>query len=256
MGVQFDPVWENAEASRSRVLSLLERQPPRAGSLVVLPEMFTTGFSLNAEVTAEPVGGPTDAWLRSTARRFGITLVGGWVRRGEDGRAANEAVAVGSDGAELAVYRKQRPFAPGGEGAQYAAGTSGCCFDWAGLRVAPFICYDLRFPELFRAAAARWRPELFVVIASWPDKRTAHWLKLLQARAIENQAYVLGVNRVGDDPTHHHEGRSVLVDYFGEIVADAGTGEGVVSAALDRASLADYRCKLPFLDDLRAGGVL
>lgn len=249
-GVQFDPAWENPEANRARARALLDRQPPAAGSLVVLPEMFTSGFSMNTADIAEPAGGPTETWLADTARHLGVTLVGGWARRGPDGRPANEAVVAGPDGARLAVYRKQRSFTPGGEAAHYTAGTHGVTFPWASLNVALFVCYDLRFPELFRAVAARSRPELFVVIASWPAKRTAHWLALLRARAIENQAYVLGVNRVGDDPTHHHEGRSVVVDYFGEIVADAGSVEGLVTARLDVEPLREYRRKLPFLDDL------
>lgn len=117
--------------------------------------------------------------------------------------------------------------------------------------MALFICYDLRFPELFRAAALGAAPELYLVIASWPDKRIAHWMALLRARAIENQAYVLGVNRVGSDPAHGYNGRSLLVDPWGEVVSDAGAGEGCCAGELDLARLRDYREKLPFLKDLR-----
>ena len=123
-------------------------------------------------------------------------------------------------------------------------------FRWGECGVAPLVCYDLRFPELFREAAAACRPELFVVIANWPEKRISHWVRLLQARAIENQAYVLGVNRTGRDPYSAYPGRSLVADPQGEIVADAGGGEGWVSASLDLANLRKYREGLPFLDDL------
>ena len=117
--------------------------------------------------------------------------------------------------------------------------------------VSPFICYDLRFPEIFRTAAASHRPELYVVIANWPEKRILHWVRLLQARAIENQAYVVGVNRIGTDPYYHYPGRSLILDPHGEIVADAGADEGVLRACLDLASLRKYREGLPFLKDMR-----
>jgi predicted amidohydrolase len=217
--------------------------------LIVLPEMFSSGFSMNATAVAEPPGGPTERWLTRTAGRLGLWILAGLARRDSRGAAANEALIAGPDGSLIATYRKQRPFSPGGEHLHYAAGRETLVFPWNDVRVATFICYDLRFSELFRQAA-RERPELYVVIASWPDRRIAHWLKLLQARAIENQAYVLGLNRVGSDPTHAYPGRSLLVDPWGEILQDAGDAEGLIDAELDLARLRDYRSKLPFLDDL------
>src|SRR5690606_14731624 len=163
------------------------------------------------------------------------------------GPCGNEALVVNPGGERVAVYRKQRPFTPGGEHLHYTPGHTHCVFSWNGLKVAVFICYDLRFPELFRAAAAAERPELFLVIANWPDKRIHHWVQLLQARAIENQAYVLGVNRVGSDPSHQYPGRSLMVEPSGEIIARAPEGEGCVRAELDIPSLRAYREKLPFL---------
>jgi predicted amidohydrolase len=118
--------------------------------------------------------------------------------------------------------------------------------------VSPFVCYDLRFPELFRQVIAMQQPEVFVVIASWPEKRILHWVRLLQARAIENQAYVIGVNRVGNDPYYHYTGRSVIVDFNGEILADAGEAEGWISARLELSTLRKYREGLPFLKDIKA----
>jgi predicted amidohydrolase len=143
-----------------------------------------------------------------------------------------------------------RPFTPGAESEHYTAGEHTSMFQWQDCHVSPFVCYDLRFPELFRQAAAAHRPELFLVIASWPEKRILHWARLLQARAIENQAYVLGVNRVGNDPFYRYTGRSMTVDFNGEIIADAGETEGWCQARLDLAALQKYRQGLPFLNDL------
>lgn len=248
MGYQFDLAWEDASRNEATVASWLKQRRPEPGSLVVLPEMFSSGFTMNPVAVAQPEKGPTETRLAEWARGHGIWVVGGLaVRHGE--QCTNEAVVWGPEGGVVARYRKQRPFTPGGESACYVPGTEPVVFEWNGIRVAPFICYDLRFPELFRDATARWRPELFVVIASWPDKRVNHWLKLLQARAIEGQAYVIGVNRTGRDPSHAYPGRSVVVDPMGEILSDAGVAEGAADAPLDIAALREYRTKLPFLDD-------
>jgi predicted amidohydrolase len=121
---------------------------------------------------------------------------------------------------------------------------------WHDFQVAPFVCYDLRFPEIFRAAVKQ-ETGLFVVIANWPSAREEHWLALLKARAIENQAYVLGVNRCGDDPKLHYSGRSQLIDPRGAILADAGESEGVISAELDLKALEEYRSSFPALADMK-----
>src|SRR5581483_11109551 len=193
IGCQFDIAWEDKPANFARVRSLLETRRPLAGELVLLPEMFATGFSMNVAQIAEPEGGPTETFLRETARELQIDLLGGFVRR-EQGRGSNQAVCYDPQGRELARYRKLHPFTFGGESDHYAPGTQIVTFDWHGVRVSPFICYDLRFPEVFRAAMAQGA-ELLAVIANWPEAREAHWITLLRARAIENQAYVAGVNR-------------------------------------------------------------
>ena len=128
------------------------------------------------------------------------------------------------------------------------AGTEIVCFEWGGFVVAPFVCYDLRFPEIFRAAAQRGA-NLFTVIALWPAKRQQHWLTLLQARAIENQAYVIGVNRVGSEPQFSYAGRSVVVDPHGVIIADAGEQERILTATLDAETVHTWRRDFPALRD-------
>jgi predicted amidohydrolase len=252
IALQFDSEWENKQANFDRVHRLLAAAPPGKDSLVVLPEMFATGFSMNTDAIAEAYGGPTEQFLASTAKEFGVCLVAGAAMRGRDGRARNKALVFSPGGELLAFYAKMRPFTLGGESERYTAGERAIAFRWSDWMISPFVCYDLRFPEIFREAAAAHQPHLFVVIACWPVKRIHHWVRLLQARAIENQAFVVGVNRVGRDPQFEYTGRSVMVDPHGEIFADAGDRECCISAELDLSSLLEYRRGLPFLADMRS----
>jgi len=231
---------------------MLSEAAPENGSLVVLPEMFATGFSLNAEAIAEAAGGETEQFLSQTAKEFGVQIIGGAAVRGRDARARNKALIFSPTGELVAFYAKMQPFSPGGEAEHYTAGERPVTFRWGDCVVSPFVCYDLRFPEIFREAAAAHKPELFVVIASWPDARIRHWTALLKARAIENQAYVVGVNRVGKDPYYTYSGRSAIVDPQGEAVADGGDNAGSIRAKLDLAALRKYREGLRFLDDMRS----
>lgn len=252
IALQWDIAWENKPANFAKVRLLLNAAEPEPGSLVALPEMFATGFSMDAAKIAEAPGDETEQFLGALAKEFGITLVGGVAIREDDGRTRNEAIAFSSAGELMCRYTKMRPFAPGQEDQHYAAGDRPTVFKWGACVVSPFICYDLRFPELFREAAWHHQPQLFVVIANFPTKRIMHWVRLLQARAIENQAYVLGVNRIGDDPHYSYNGHSLIIDPQGDILANAGETEGVIQARLDLDALAKYRAGLPFLKDLRS----
>ena len=252
IAIQFDIAWEDKKTNFDRVRRLLAGAAPGKDSLVLLPEMFATGFSMNADAIAEPYGGPTERFLASTAKEFGVCLVAGAAMRGRDGRARNKALVFSPEGELLAFYSKMRPFTLGGEAERYTAGERPIAFCWSDWMISPFVCYDLRFPEIFRQAAAAHQPHLFIVIANWQPRRIHHWVRLLQARAIENQAYVVGVNRVGSDPQFDYNGRSVIVDPHGEILADAGDRECCLSAELDLAALLEYRRGLPFLADMRS----
>lgn len=250
-GVQMDIAWEDRSANYERAESLLARLDIPPGALVVLPEMFATGFSLNVAATVEPEHGPTATWLRELALRRGCAVIGGLVRPGRDDGAMgrNELVAYGPDGTELARYQKIRTFRYTKEFQHYERGRQVSIFDWGGFRICPLICYDLRFPELFRRGVSLGA-QLFVVIASWPSVRADHWVTLLRARAIENLAYVLGVNRSGTDPYLDYPGRTILVDPHGEIVADAGAAEGVLTGAVRLPVVEDWRREFPALQDL------
>ncbi len=249
-GVQFDIVWENQAANFAKVRALLQSGSVPAGALVLLPEMFACGFSMNVAAVAEEPGGVTEQFLARTSGEFGVFLLGGVVTRGAGGRGRNECLAFSPEGRLLARYCKMQPFTLGGEAACYEAGPAPVVFSCGPISVAPFICYDLRFPELARAAATH-RPHLITYIANWPDTRLHHWPRLLQARAIENQCYVAGVNRIGNDPRFKHSGRTMIVDPHGEILADAGTNEGIIQAKMNLEWLTEYRRDFPALEDMR-----
>ena len=248
--VQHHITWENKRENFSRVEALLTMTRPEAGSLVLLPEMFATGFSMNAGAISEERGRETDQFLAAKAKQFKVFLLGGVVTPHAKGKGSNQCVVFSPDGVEVARYSKIQPFTPGGESDNYQAGQQIATFPWQGFTVAPFICYDLRFPEHFRAAARRGA-QLITVISSWPVARIQHWVTLLQARAIENQAYVAGANRCGIDPKFTYTGRSLIVSPKGDILADAGNGETIISADVSLDELLAYRKDLPFLADMR-----
>jgi omega-amidase len=250
VGVQLDIVWEDKAATFDRARRLLEASRPERGSLVVLPEMFSTGFSMNVAGIREGEERPAERFLESIAREYGVTALGGVVNVGPDGRGVNQAVAYSPDGRELVRYDKIHPFTMGEEAKHYTGGGSPAFFEWGGMKVCPLVCYDLRFPETFRAAVRRGA-EMFAVIANWPSYREHHWTTLLAARAIENLAYVVGVNRAGRDPKHPYPGRSRVVDPKGVVLADAGAAEGLVEAALDPGAVRAWRAEFPALVDMR-----
>jgi len=261
LGVQLDIVWEDKAANHDKVHRLLSAAHPAPGTLVVLPEMFATGFTLNlteAEDTGESVS--------RLAQEFQVHLLAGVVRRsggprsvvaappsGRDGARPsngfrNEAVLFDPQGRETACYAKMHPFRFAGE--SVVPGTDPVVVACGEFKLAPTVCYDLRFPELYRACVRRGAT-LFAVIANWPTPRLDHWLTLLKARAIENQACVIGVNRCGRDPNLEYPGRSQIISPRGEVLAEAGETEGILRAELDLPTLQAYRQEFPALQDMR-----
>ena len=246
--VQINSVWEDRTANHAKARQLIASASPQPGSLIILPETFSTGFSMNLAVTAEPEKGPTEQFLREMAAQYQSCVIGGVVTTTEDGRGMNQALAIAPNGTVIARYTKNHPFSLGGEDQAHISGTDVSLFEWQGLRIAPLICYDLRFPELARTAV-RAGAEVLVFIAAWPVKRIQHWITLLQARAIENLAYVIGVNRCGTDPDFTFTGRSLVVDPHGLIIADAAEQERVISVRIDPAVLREWRSQFPALRD-------
>ncbi len=250
IGVQFDIAWEDKPANGNAVKRLLSEADVAPSSLIVLPEMFATGFTMDVASVGEACDGLAHALAAELAVKYRSFVVAGIATLAPGGRGRNEAVVYGADGREVARYCKLHPFSYAGETAHYDPGEDLVLFEWGGFTVAPLICYDLRFPETF-VEATRRGADLFVVIASWPAQRRRHWSTLLAARAIENQAYVVGVNRCGSDPNCAYAGDSVILDPAGVALASAAGAECVLTAAPDRPSLQEYRRLFPVLQDRR-----
>lgn len=234
---QFDIAWENPEQNKVRLRSLC------AGADVdwlVLPEMALTGFSMNRAASELKPGDLEFCADLAREHRCAVT-VGGVV----EGR--NCAVTFSADGRQVSQYAKTHLFSYSGEHKHYEPGISTTSLSIAGMRVMPAICYDLRFADMFWAQGPV--TDVFVVIANWPASRREHWITLLRARAVENQAFVIGVNRIGRDPNVAYAGDSQVVDPFGEILVDAGAREGIFVAELSTERLAEVRAKFPFLAD-------
>lgn len=229
---------------------MLDAVPPERGSLVLLPEMFSTGFSMNVDTVADDQTRADQAFIPEIAKDYCVTVVGGLVTRDANGKGLNQAMVCDARGIEIARYTKLQCFSPGKEAIHYRSGERLVAFDWNGIKVCPFICYDLRFPEIFRIGM-RQGAELFVVIANWPSLREEHWVTLLKARAIENQAYVAAVNRAGNDSWLSYPGRSMIIDPKGHVLIDAGAAERIISADIDPEFVRKWRNEFAVLSDVR-----
>jgi len=247
----MDLAWEAPEANLARAEVHIAHAAAEGAGLVVLPEMFATGFSMRAEAMAAHEGVIVEG-AQALARRYGVFLVAGFADRGP-GRPRNAAAVFDPTGGERARYHKLHPFSLANEHAHFDAGdalhTVVVDVGRDALRVTPLICYDLRFPEPFRAAAAQ--TDLFVVVANWPEARREAWRALLRARAIENQSYVLGVNRVGAGNGLTYTGDSALLTPFGEVISEAAGVEALVRGEVDAEAVREARARFGFLADRR-----
>ncbi len=246
-GLQIHIVWETPAENFRRAEKLAERAVDSGARLLVLPEMFATGFSMHAEAMASHAT-ETREFLAGLANRYQVRVIGGFAEPGEQ-QPANACSVVDPNGREILLYRKIHSFSLADEHEHYEAGNEIATVEIEGVRVTPLICYDLRFPELFRVAASA--TDLFVVIANWPTRRSHAWRTLLAARAIENQAWVLGVNRVGDAQGYPHRGDTSLVDPWGEVVDALADEEGIVVGEVDAGVVREARERFRFLDDRR-----
>jgi predicted amidohydrolase len=245
--IQLDIAWENPTANHTRAAQLLSRAAEAGADLAILPEMFATGFSMNAAKIAQPHGGPTEQWLRGMARGLSLHLLAG-VAETATPLPVNDALLVTPEGG-VSRYSKIHPFSLADEDKVFGGGRGVVTWEVAGVRITPQVCYDLRFPEPFRLAAED--TDVFVVIANWPERRRSHWQTLLRARAIENLAYVLGVNRVGDGDNVHYAGDSAAISPWGETLASAAEIETVLIVDVDPKAVADARGRFTALADRR-----
>lgn len=239
--VQADLAWEDPAANRAyfdHALSAIEG----GTDLAVLPEMFTTGFTMAGAQWAESMDDLSVSWLRDKAAGLKFDIAGSLIIR--DGGHLFNRLVWATPGGRLYTYDKRHLFRMSGEHRVYGAGTEPLTVTIGSWRIRPFICYDLRFPIWTRNIDNEYDIALFV--ANWPAARAAHWSALLKARAIENQSYVIGVNRVGQDGNGHaYAGDSVALDPLGRALFQARDGETVHTVALDAAALETYRQQFP-----------
>ncbi len=247
--LQLDIAWEDVSGSHARAERLLDEAARGGARLAVLPEMFSTGFSMRPERVAQPPGGPSETFLQERARALDLWVIASVPESGL-GRARNVALVVSPSG-EVVRYAKIHPFSFAGEDRHYEGGEGVRTVPIEGTRVTPFICYDLRFPEPFRLAADE--TDLYVVVSNWPERRQVHLRVLLQARSIENLAYVVGVNRTGEGDSVRYAGGSVAFSPWGEVLAEAGEPETVAFCDVDPAAVARARESFPALKDRRPG---
>ena len=248
-GVQHDIVWEDPTANFAHLAPMITAAASDGADLVVLTEMFSTGFSMTTDRVAEPVDGPSTRFLVEQATAHGIWVCGSLPERpaGQE-LPYNQLVLAAPDGV-VHRYAKIHPFTYAREHEQYAPGREFVTVDIGGVRTTLFVCYDLRFADEFWACATE--TDCYVVVANWPEARRDHWRALLRARAIENQAYVVGVNRVGRGGSLDYVGDSTIIDPLGVVLAEATGTEAVVTADVDAAVVAEVRARFPFLTDRR-----
>lgn len=245
--VQFDIVWEDKPANQRIIEGMLRDAALPAGSFVLLPELGDTGFSFNLK---KIVDDGTLPWARGLATSLGVFLQVGYAVLGPDGRGRNCASIINPQGDVLCTYQKLHPFSFGKEAEHFSGGETLCAALIGDATICPAVCYDLRFPELFRHGVLNGA-EIFAIGANWPDARQHHWRTLAIARAIENQAFVVACNRTGTDPHLSYAGGSMIVGPKGEILAEADDRPQVLTAEIDLSILRRWRREFPALSDIR-----
>jgi predicted amidohydrolase len=247
--IQPDLQWEDKSANLRRLEEKIDAIAVHT-ELVILPEMFSTGFSMRPGLLAERMDGPTVDWMRTIATRKKIILTGSVIIE-EDGKYFNRLIWMLPNG-QYGYYDKRHRFAYAGENEHYSAGHKRLVASVKGWKILLLVCYDLRFPVWSRQAAQDGLPEydLIIYVANWPQRRSLAWKTLLQARAIENQAYAIGVNRVGDDGSNiAHSGDSMIIDPLGEILYHGIGKEEVFTLTLEKEKLDAIRERFPFWKD-------
>jgi predicted amidohydrolase len=261
--IQMDIAWKDRKKNHDRALSFIKRAEEEGCDLIVFPEMFDTGFSMDIHALGD--GSGTDSLLSEAARRHGLYIIAGFAvrKRGShrgkqsfplctknnvEGKARNMAVVYDRGGKAIARYSKIHPFSYMGEDRFFIAGERPVLFEINGIPSSVFICYDLRFPEVFRKVADS--VHLIFVIANWPSSRVDHWKTLLRARAIENQCFVTGVNRIGRDGNAiDYPGCSSIYDPSGTELLSGNSREEFLVAEIDPSEVERVRREFPFLKD-------
>ncbi|AYW50710.1 carbon-nitrogen family hydrolase [Tetragenococcus halophilus] len=249
--LQIDVFFGDPEQNYQHVREVFNQADLEANQLVILPELWNTGYDLSrlADI-ADTKGQRSQSFLRDLAQKYQIYLIAGSIAQESGERFFNTTYVYDPKGVQLGEYDKVHLFRLMREEQFLSAGNQPLVTPIGDFQIACDICYDLRFPEWFRKQASL-QANVFVVVAQWPQQRLAAWQKLLQARAIENQAYVLGVNRVGQDPDNVFAGHSLVVDPEGNIIIEMGSEEGIATADISAEKIAESRQEIPVFADRR-----
>ncbi|MBK9150784.1 MAG: hypothetical protein IPM26_07200 [Saprospiraceae bacterium] len=243
---QMDVCWQDTGANLAKIESRLRNTSERS-DLWVLPEMFNTGYTMQPECHAEPEDGLTVQTLTAMAAEYSTAFCGS-IPLSKGQAYFNDFICVNSHGLQY-QYSKVHLFGPAGESIHYTPGRTYSDFNFQSLKIRPVICYDLRFPYITHNHS---RYDILICVANWPVSRIDHWRSLLIARAIENQCYTIGVNRVGKDALgYEYPGQSLVVDFSGRVLIDMGSEEAIATFTPDIEVMYAYRKKLPFLNDSR-----
>ncbi len=255
--IQYNIFWEDVQQNLAKLTTQLQQLSAQA-QLVVLPEMFTTGFTMNPTGLAEDMDGLTVTWMREQAKTHRIMLCGSIIIK-ENENYYNRFISV-MPNEQLAFYNKRHLFAKAGEHEAYTAGNKKIIIQANGLKILPVICYDIRFPVWCKNTLDQHgipTYDVLLVVANWPSVRIMHWQQLLIARAIENQCFVVAVNRVGTDGNgHYYDGSSIVIDPMGNIVYTQKDVEDIFTTTITKASIDAVRIQLPFLKDSDAFDVI
>ena len=238
--------WENIDKNLQNISLRLSGIREKT-NLIILPEMFNTGFSMNAAELAEQMGGKTMKWMQEVAKKYAAVVTGSLIIKDED-KFYNRLIWMRPDGT-YECYDKRHLFALGKEHETYTAGTKKLIVELNDWKICPMICYDLRFPVWLRNVDEAY--DLMIIVANWPERRALHWRSLIPARAIENQAYVIGVNRVGHDGNEvYHSGDSTCIDPLGNVVYYKRDEEDLYTFTIIADEIEKTRRAMPFLKDM------
>ena len=256
--IQSNLFWEDKQANMQMLQQKIESITDKT-EIVILPEMFSTGFSMQPQLFAETMDGETMGWMKMVSNKNGIVLTGS-VMIEEEGKYFNRLIWMLPNG-QFGYYDKRHLFAYGEEDKHYSSGNKRLIASVKGWKINLQVCYDLRFPVWARQASSQPPPggeektsaaeyDVLIYVANWPERRSHAWKTLLCARAIENQCYVIGVNRVGDDAKNiHYSGNSLVIDPMGQVLYHMADEEDINTITLSKEKLEEVRTKFPFLND-------
>lgn len=250
--LQTDIQWESVEVNLKNAEMMISKLGET--DIAVLPEMFATGFSMNSAKTAQPMGGSIVSWIKDTASKYNTAIIAG-VAISEGNEIFNRLIFCDSKGT-ISTYDKRHLFRVAGEHKAYSAGSQSGIIHFKSWRIRPFVCYDVRFPVwgrnvVFKDDKATFQYDCAIYIANWPELRREHWTTLLRARSIENQSYIIGVNRIGKDAKNYpYSGDSVAYNHVGKQLSEIEPHiQSAETVTLSAEQLENYRVKFPFIED-------